>query len=905
MFVPSTSWDQDPGRTVRNDVDTGRPSITVHRPSMGRSDKKSKRRRSMDLLSFEPSTLPPLEKEDVPPSSEALPATKPCSNQLDQCLRQTIAPSESIKPLEALRTPLGEIQNVKQPQAEFSNPTTASSSPKAPVAKRARKSESTALPFKPNPKPQALPGDANGAIPSSNFVYQDMKKTKTGLKSTKGAETLRRKLKRQRNERWREANGIVARGRRAAIQRRQQLTKEMAHEKNLVEALDPKTIGEMFSSGVDPDFIQSLFDNDSETVVPTQLSPVSLPDSPPSESELTDFLSVHFRHKSFRDGQMDAIQSTLSGQRSIIILPTGSGKSLCYQFPSVYMRKIFGQTALTLVVSPLIALMADQLKLLPPSCRGAALNSNLSPTQAHLVHKAVMAGQIDVLFIAPERLLMYSMKDLFSSVFMVAVDEAHCLSEWSHSFRPAYLRISKLIDEEIKPKSLLALTATATSQTVESITNLLSITNVIRTDMQTGENLGGGKVQRKNLDLFARRSTDPMIDFLEFVSSNTAKNLKGPIIIYVHYKWQTESVSQVLRERGLGAAEGYHGGLSSIERSEIHEKFMQNKLRFVVATIAFGMGIDKQNVRAVIHLTLPKSIENYVQETGRCSRDNQPGFCRCYFNMDDYARIRAKMVSEIILRDNVKRVVGLALTEGEIPDGGEVFETQEGRVAVIPEKIENIINKQQLSLVLSLIEKHGHCGEIFHGFPRYVKLRFFSATMEELARIDEFVDILYHSPDRKNQETVVERSGVATIDVAKAIVRSGMKPSLFMHKLNACARAQKFTVSKSDWCHIVFSPRGLTDERVNAIADTCYSIAVSSHILELNRLDASYALMSRIAIEGIDDPMIGHKLIQEYFEAEEHSQDGNDLVASVLATTTTSVRASVLRDISSVCNSGN
>jgi len=226
-------------------------------------------------------------------------------------------------------------------------------------------------------------------------------------------------------------------------------------------------------------------------------------------------------------------------------------------------------------------------------------------------------------------------------------------------------------------------------------------------------------------------------------------------------------------------------------------------------------------------------------------------------------------------------------------------------VAVIPEKIDNIINKQQLSLVLSLVEKHGNCGEIFHGFPRYVKLRFFSTTMEELAKIDDFVDILYHSPDRKNQETVVERSGVATIDVAKAIVRCGMKPSVFMHKLSACARAQKFTISKSDWCHIVFSPRGLSDERIGQIADTCYNIAVSSHILELNRLDAAYALMSRIAIEGLDDDKVGHKLIQEYFEAEERSQDGNDLVDSVLASTSQNVRTSVLKDISSVCNSGN
>jgi hypothetical protein len=261
------------------------------------------------------------------------------------------------------------------------------------------------------------------------------------------------------------------------------------------------------------------------------------------------------------------------------------------------------------------------------------------------------------------------------------------------------------------------------------------------------------------------------------------------------------------------------------------------------------------------------------------------------------------MVSEIIRRDSVKRVVELVMVDDKIPDGGSVFAgSNDERIVVMPERIENIINKQHLSLVLSLIEKRG-VGEIFHGFPRIVKLRFFSTTMEELSKIDDFVDILYKSPIGKDS-VVVERSGVATIDVVAAIVRSGMKPSAFMHKLGACARAQKFTIAKSDWCHIGFI-RSVARDDVDTVASECYQSAVSNHILELNRLDASYALMSRIAIEGIDKPTIGHDLIQEYFEAEERLRDGDDLVASVLASATEDVKSSINKDIHSVCCSMN
>ena len=730
--------------------------------------------------------------------------------------------------------------------------------------------------------------DASIAAPSGNYVYQDLK-GKGGRTSSKGAETLRRRIKRAKNERWREANGIRRRGKRAANFRRQQLSKEMAHERNLLDAVSDESIADMFSSGVDRDWVLSLVEAGSGTGVVGDVSPPAMADIPAvNEHDLLEFLSTEFGHSAFRPGQMEAIKATLQGERALVILPTGTGKSLCYQFPSVFLRKKFGiKGALTIVVSPLIALMTDQLKLLPKCCRGAAIHSNLSPTQTGLVYAAIAAGGIDVLFLAPERLLMYSMQEVLRSVFLVAVDEAHCMSEWSHSFRPAYLAVSKVVDEQVKPRSLLALTATATVQTVESLESVLSISRVVRSQ---------ATVQRDNLELFARRSANPVMDMIEFLSRPELARV-GPIIVYVQYKWQTENVSNVLRERGFGAAEAYHGGLSAQERREIHDRFINNELRFVVATVAFGMGIDKRNVRAVIHLTLPKSIENYVQETGRCSRDNKVGYCRCFLNAEDYARVRTKAQSEALQHGSVTDLVRLIAEPGE----ESIVTTSAGeRLMFIAEDHQTpLLSKQHLSLLLSLIEARGAIG-VFHGFPRALKLRFFSQSLAELAAIDPFMDLLYRSPLRPkaDQTTVVENSGVATIDLLSAVAKTQLSPPQFMHKLALAAKAHKIAVAKSEWGHIVaLRDVGIeVDETANAVYDS----AIANHRLEMNRLDASFALLSRIAAESIDDEKIGHKLIQLYFQAEERLKTGEDLVPSVLEGAPPGIARNIQREINDI-----
>ena len=888
----STSWEDEPAQINQHSPTEGfMRTISLLKPLQGVKSKRHRPRPSLDEVI-----------QQVSGPSHRAPASAMDSStiRIPDVVTQKYAEPEPESNREqaaaiALSAPVTTAKDSNSPRDHASGLVNAHSAavvvqdaPSAQPKKRKRVKKET---MNENP-------DKSIAATSSNVVYQDLK-SKGGTKSNKGAEHLRRRISRARNERWREANGFRRKGRKAAQYRREQISREMAHEKNLLEALSEANIIEMFSVGVDKAMIIKLTEGGSVPKQAVGEESGDRSDFNRGKEELQDFLRNEFKYDEFREGQYEAISSVLSGERSLIVLPTGAGKSLCYQFPSVFLRKIFNRQYLTIVVSPLIALMADQLKLLPACCRGAAIHSNLSATQTFLVFSAIQAGLIDVLFLAPERLLMYSMQEVLQSVpvLLVALDEAHCLSEWSHSFRPAYLAVPKVIDVEIKPISLLALTATATIQTVDSLRSVLSLSNVVRTDgINSGEPGQGGQVQRKNLQLFAKRSPNPVMDLLEFLTRPEMKGV-GPVIVYVNYKWQTENVSQVLRERGLGTAEGYHGGLSGSERKEIHEKFIHNQLRFVVATVAFGMGIDKRNVRAVVHLTIPKSIENYVQETGRCSRDNQIGRCRCYFNADDYARIRNKMVSDSLKKDGVDFLLNFIQTE--------ISSKIEGKLLFVPEDIQPHVSKQHMSLLLSLVEAKG-LGTVHQGFPRCIKLRFFSNSFQELSTIDPFIDLLFHSPFNSSSAnaTVSESGGVASIDLLTAMGKSYLSPPQFMHKLAVAARAQKFTVAKSEWGHI-FSPFPELNKLLLDVdlSDGIYNTAIANHRLELNRLDAAFALVSRIAAESIDDETIGHSLIQTYFEAEQRLDTGDDLVQSVLEAAPLAVARSILREIEDIRNS--
>lgn len=335
--------------------------------------------------------------------------------------------------------------------------------------------------------------------------------------------------------------------------------------------------------------------------------------------EVSAILKKTFGYDAFRPGQKDLIDLVLSGKDTLGVLPTGAGKSLCYQLPSMMLPKP------TLVISPLIALMKDQLEGLPQELRARAslINSSLDAGELQEVKRMIASGEKTLLFAAPERLRQKSFLNLLSTIGMslMVVDEAHCVSAWGHDFRPDYLFIRKsleaLAEYDIRP-TLLALTATATPEIQLDISEQLGRPlHVVQ-----------GELFRPNLQFEVKRC--PNADDKTEKLIALCKESKGATVVYANAKDRCEQLAATLRRKGLSAAH-YHAGMTREDRSDTQEAFMEGRTRIIVATIAFGMGIDKADVRMVIHFTLPHSLESYAQEAGRAGRDGKLSRCVLLF----------------------------------------------------------------------------------------------------------------------------------------------------------------------------------------------------------------------------------------------------------------------------------
>lgn len=336
-------------------------------------------------------------------------------------------------------------------------------------------------------------------------------------------------------------------------------------------------------------------------------------------SDLHHALQQHFGFSSFRPGQEQVISSLLAGRSALAVFPTGGGKSLTYQLPALLMD------GLTLVVSPLIALMKDQVDAL--AARGivaARLDSSLSAAEAADIYDRMTSGALRLLYCAPERLTNEGFRARLArtKIALLAIDEAHCISEWGHNFRPEYLKLAGLARTLEVPR-VLALTATATPAVAADICRAFSI---------TGDDHVHTGFFRPNLHLritpcTAAERTGLLIDALR-------KRPDAPTIVYVTLQETAEGIATQMQRAGL-QARAYHAGLPDEVRAETQEAFMGGAVPIIVATIAFGMGIDKSDIRAVYHFNLPKSMENWMQEIGRAGRDGKPALCRMLACGDD------------------------------------------------------------------------------------------------------------------------------------------------------------------------------------------------------------------------------------------------------------------------------
>ena len=329
-------------------------------------------------------------------------------------------------------------------------------------------------------------------------------------------------------------------------------------------------------------------------------------------------LERSFGHTAFRAGQEQVIETLLAGRSALALFPTGAGKSLCYQLPGLLMD------GLTVVISPLIALMKDQVEVLQARGIAAArLDSSLSAAEAAAVYDGIRTGSLKLLYIAPERLLseQFVTRLARARIAMMAVDEAHCISEWGHNFRPEYLRLAH-VAKKLGIRPVLALTATATPAVAADIRRAFDIA-------------AADHVQNSFLrpNLSYRITPCSAGDRLGVLTSRLLER-RETAIVYVTLQKTAEEVASHLRKSGLKAL-AYHAGLPDEQRHEAQDAFMGGRADTIVATIAFGMGIDKADIRGVYHFNLPKTLENYAQETGRAGRDGKSSVCELLACTDD------------------------------------------------------------------------------------------------------------------------------------------------------------------------------------------------------------------------------------------------------------------------------
>jgi len=512
---------------------------------------------------------------------------------------------------------------------------------------------------------------------------------------------------------------------------------------------------------------------------------------------------------SFKPAQLDAISLIMNGKSTLVSIPTGAGKSLTYQVPAFVIRCWFAlhgpsnpnlRQNLVIVISPTISLMYDQMRCLPSTIRGACINSSASYADQKETFNRLSNDLVDVLFISPERLLCPSFSGFVNGgnmppVRLICVDEIHCVSEWSHNFRSAYIALPLQLKSMFGDPVILGLTATSTSKARKDIFSVFGITQEVLINNSC-------VAIRENIKCTISRTDNKDLDLIKLLESPTYKNLKS-IIIYTMFQNQADRVSVLLARKGM-RAESYHGGKSVKDRQSIQKRFMAGKIEVLVATIAFGLGVNKKDVRSVIHYSLPKSVENYVQEIGRSGRDGLDSFCHLFLTKDDYVKQRCFSYSDGVEEASIWRFL-LKVFGSSGPD------FKPSRNNIISLNLQDIecdfdMNETQISTLLQYIvlEDRKWIDDFGVFFAEY-KIHFTKTALPELAKTNPFVDLLCKTYPGTSKSTFEidtlsfsRNLGISTQEFNQILIKLKAKREIFFETSNKSFFVKLGKIDRSD-----------------------------------------------------------------------------------------------------------